>query len=119
ATNLGNGRHWLAIQLGGRWKADHKRHMRTNPHGIGARVQLEGQGIDVSYDHDAPESGLAQSVAPFVLGLGRGRAAPLVHLRWPDGVLQAELNVPADQSLSLAEENRKQSSCPVLFTWNG
>ncbi|MDR3633477.1 MAG: CRTAC1 family protein [Isosphaeraceae bacterium] len=119
AQNLGNGRHWLTIQLGGRWKADHKKHMRTNPHGIGTRVQLEGQGLDVAYDHDSPEAGLAQSVAPIVLGLGQGRGAALVHMRWPDGVLQAELNVPADQVLSIAEENRKQSSCPVLFTWNG
>ena len=45
--------------------------------------------------------------------------ADLVHLRWPDGVMQCELNVAADQKLELAENNRKTGSCPVLFTWNG
>lgn len=119
AENLGNKQHWLVIQLGGRWKADHKQHMRTNPQGIGTKILLEGQGIDVAYDHIVPESGLAQSVGPIVLGLGQGRGATLVHMFWPDGVLQCELNVPADQSRTIAEDNRKQTSCPVLFTWNG
>ncbi len=33
--------------------------------------------------------------------------------------MQAELNLPSDQILSLAEHNRKTGSCPVLFTHNG
>ena len=45
--------------------------MRTNPHGLGTRVALEGQGLHVTYDHTTPEAGLAQSV-----GAGRARAGP-------------------------------------------
>ena len=93
--------------------------MRTNSHAIGTRVIVEGQGIHVSYDHTTPESGLGQSIAPVVLGLGNREQADLVHLRWPDGVMQCELNVAANQKLDLAENNRKTGSCPVLFTWNG
>ena len=44
ARNLGNGRHWLSLTLGGRWKTSFD-HMRTNPHGLGARLTLEGQGL--------------------------------------------------------------------------
>ena len=118
ARNQGNGNHWLALQLGGRWQTP-KVTMRTNSHAIGTRVLVEGQGIHVSYDHTTPDSGLGQSIAPVVLGLGHREKADLVHLLWPEGVLQCELNVSGDQKLVLAENNRKTSSCPVLFTWNG
>ena len=118
ARNKGNGNHWLALNLGGHWQTP-KVMMRTNSHGIGTRVLLEGQGIHVAFEDTTPESGLGQSIAPFVLGLGQRDRADLLHLRWPDGVLQCELNLAADQMLNLDERNRKTSSCPVLFTWNG
>jgi tetratricopeptide (TPR) repeat protein len=118
AVNRGNGRHWLALDLSGRWRSGHDR-MRTNPHGLGVRLALEGQGLNVPYDHTTPEASLAQSVAPIVLGMGALPSAALLRLRWPDGTMQSELNVPADQTLALVEHNRKTGSCPVLFTWNG
>jgi len=118
ARNLGNGQHWLAVDLAGRWKTSFD-HMRTNSEGIGARLSLEGQGIHVPYDHTTTAAGLAQSVAPVVLGMGPNTSAPLLRIRWPDGVMQCELNVTADKTLKLAEFSRKTGSCPVLFTWNG
>ncbi|HZW34645.1 MAG TPA: FG-GAP-like repeat-containing protein, partial [Isosphaeraceae bacterium] len=118
AKNLGNGQHWLALQLGGHWRVKPEL-MRTNSHGIGTRVVLEGQGVHVPYDHTTPDSSLGQSIAPFVLGLGRSQRTDLIHFRWPDGVIQCELNVAANQKLTMAENNRKTGSCPVLFTWNG
>jgi tetratricopeptide (TPR) repeat protein len=117
ARNTGNGQHWLSVRLGGHWKG--KPEMRTNSHGIGARVILEGQGLFVPYDHTTQESGLGQSIAPLVLGMGSHAQADLVHVRWPDGVMQCELNQVGDQQIELAENNRKISSCPVLFTWDG
>ena len=118
ARNLGNGQHWLAVDLAGRWKTSFD-HMRTNSEGLGARLSLEGQGINVPYDHTTPSASLAQSVGPVVLGLGPNTMAPLLRVRWPDGVMQCELNVTADKTLSLVEQSRKTGSCPVLFTWNG
>ena len=118
ARNLGNGQNWLALELGGHWHVSPTL-MRTNSHAIGTRLLLEGQGVHFAYDHTTPDSGLAQSVAPVVVGLGTREKADLVHLRWPDGVMQCELSVAANQKLNLAETNRKTGSCPVLFTWNG
>jgi tetratricopeptide (TPR) repeat protein len=118
ARNLGNGQHWLALDLAGRWKTSFD-HMRTNSQGLGARLSLEGQGIHVPYDHTTPAAGLAQSVGPVVLGMGPDSSAPLLRIRWPDGVMQSELNVTADKTLTLVEYSRKTGSCPVLFTWNG
>ena len=118
ARNLGNGNHWLAVQLGGHWRVKPQL-MRTNPHGIGTHLLLEGQGTHVVYDHTTTQTGLGQSIAPAVLGLGRREQVDLVHLTWPDGVMQCEVNVPGDQKLDLTENNRRTGSCPVLFTWNG
>ena len=118
ARNLGNGNHWLSLRLGGHWGVKPQL-MRTNSHALGTRLLIEGQGVYVAYEHTTPESGLAQSIGPVILGLGKRETADLIHLRWPDGVMQSELNVAGDQSRTLAENNRKTGSCPVLFTWNG
>ncbi len=118
AKNLGNGQHWLALRLGGYWRVKPEV-MRTNSHGIGARITLEGPGLYVPYEHMTPESGLSQSVVPLVLGLGAHEQADLVHVFWPDGVMQCELNQVGDLLVDLAENNRKTGSCPVLFAWNG
>jgi tetratricopeptide (TPR) repeat protein len=118
ARNLGNGEHWLALDLTGLWH-DRPKHMRTNSHALGTRVALNGQGLQVTYENTTPGSGLAQSVVPIVLGLGKSPSAELLRLRWPDGNIQCELNVQRDKPLSLVENNRKEGSCPVLFTWNG
>jgi tetratricopeptide (TPR) repeat protein len=118
ARNLGNGNHWLALGLGGHWRVKPYL-MRTNSHAIGTRVTLEGEGVYAPYDHTTPESGLGQSIAPVVLGLGSRARADLLHLRWPDGVMQCELDQVADRKVSVSENNRKTGSCPVLFTWNG
>ncbi len=118
ARNLGNGQNWLALELGGHWHVQPQL-MRTNSHAIGTRLLLEGQGVHYAYDHTTPESGLAQSATTVVIGLGSREKAELMHLRWPDGVMQCELNVTANQKINLYETNRKTGSCPVLFTWNG
>jgi tetratricopeptide (TPR) repeat protein len=118
ARNRGNGNHWLALKLGGHWRVKPEL-MRTNSHAIGTRLLVEGEGVHVAYEHTTPNSGLGQSILPVVLGLGKRATADLVHLRWPDGVMQSELNVAGDQGSELAENNRKTGSCPVLFTWNG
>ncbi|AMV36329.1 CRTAC1 family protein [Planctomyces sp. SH-PL62] len=118
ARNLGNGNRWLALDLAGRWRVQPEL-MRTNPHAIGARLTVQARGIDASYDHTTPAASLGSAPGPVVIGLRDRPAADVIHVLWPDGVMQAELNVAADERLALAERNRKTGSCPVLFTWNG
>src|SRR5258708_17045500 len=38
---------------------------------------------------------------------------------WPTGVLQDEINVAGDKQQSFLEIDRRGSSCPTLFVWNG
>ena len=118
AQNRGNGSHWLAIDLAGRWKTSFDQ-MRTNSEGLGTRLSLEGQGLYAPVDFTTAESGPSQSTGPIVVGMGTLLTAPLLRVRWPDGVMQSELNVTGDKTLKLIELSRKTGSCPILFTWNG
>ncbi|MFI5458740.1 MAG: CRTAC1 family protein [Isosphaerales bacterium] len=117
ARNLGNGHHWLALSLSGRWYPPGR--LRTNPHGIGARIWLQGPGLNISSEATTPDAGLAQSLVPITLGLGRIESAAVLRLRWPDGVSQCELNIPAGQRLTLVEKTHRVSTCPILFAWDG
>jgi len=52
-------------------------------------------------------------------GLGQYPKVDWLRIMWPDAVLQAELEVPADQVMTITELQRKVSSCPHLFAWDG
>jgi hypothetical protein len=55
----------------------------------------------------------------LLLGLGPADRADFISIRWPDGVWQAELNLPACVRLMARQHERRTISCPLLFTWNG
>ncbi len=116
--NLGNGGHWIALNIGGRWGVKPK-HMRTNSEGLGAKIRIDSDNLSVPYLHTTPEAGPGQSMGPVVLGLGGAEKVRVLRVKWPDGVLQAELEVNTNQAFDLIENNRKEGSCPVLFTWDG
>ncbi|WP_337177856.1 FG-GAP-like repeat-containing protein [Paludisphaera sp.] len=118
ATNLGSGNRWLSLDLSGRWRVKPEL-MRTNPHAVGARVSIQARGVDAVHFHGGSDTGTGSAPGPVVFGLKDRPTADVVHVHWPDGVMQAELNIAADQRVPLAERNRKTGSCPVLFTWNG
>ncbi|MEP6915469.1 MAG: FG-GAP-like repeat-containing protein [Acidobacteriota bacterium] len=50
-------------------------------------------------------------------GLGEADGAEVVRITWPNGALQAEFNVKADQAMTATQ--RLKGSCPWLFAWNG
>ncbi len=67
----------------------------------------------------------AAAPADLLFGLGRRATADIVRVLWPSGILQTEI-VPAGGapaagpvSIKVEELDRKPSSCPFLFTWNG
>jgi len=78
----------------------------------------------------AEVSATTPAVAPadVVFGVGRRAGAEVVRVLWPSGVLQAEVAAgattvggatPLPSPFKIAELDRKPSSCPFLFTWNG
>jgi len=52
-------------------------------------------------------------------GLGQAKQADVVRLLWPTGVLQDEIEVAANKVQNIQEIDRRGSSCPTLFAWDG
>jgi hypothetical protein len=90
-----------------------------NADGFGARVAAQNADHWTTLEYTTLSAGLGQSRQPVLLGLGRHSQAQVVRLRWPDNCWQAEFNQAAGQPHLLDEINRKQTSCPILFAWNG
>ena len=89
-----------------------------NRSGIGAKVEIRAGSLTSRIETSAA----SPLVAPvdILFGLGRRPAADAVRVLWPSGILQAEMQLPAPGSpMTIEELNRKPSSCPFLFTWNG
>jgi tetratricopeptide (TPR) repeat protein len=55
----------------------------------------------------------------LVFGLGKRNGIDAVRVLWPAGIVQAETDVGSGKTLSLTELDRKPSSCPYLYVWNG
>src|SRR5439155_1450712 len=53
------------------------------------------------------------------IGLDTATKADTVTVRWPRGILQSEINAAADRVVRGKELDRKGTSCPLLYTWNG
>ena len=62
---------------------------------------------------------LGQGAGEIIAGLGKEEHADIVRMLWPTGVPQDELQVAANKPVHLTELDRRGSSCPVLFAWNG
>jgi len=100
----------------------------SNRSGIGAKVEMRAGSLRQRLETYAATP--APAPADVVLGLGRRATADAVRVIWPAGILQTELtSEPAAptvegasrlaQTLAVKELDRKPSSCPFLYAWNG
>ena len=62
---------------------------------------------------------LGQSSPEILAGIGQATEADVVRLLWPTGVVQDEVQLAAGKRHAITEVDRRGSSCPILFTWNG
>ncbi len=62
---------------------------------------------------------LGQNSTDIVVGLGDAKEADIVRMLWPTGVLQDEIQVAGGKQQNILEIDRRGSSCPTLFVWNG
>ena len=106
----GNQHNWMSIDL----KA-----LNDNKSGIGTKVELYAGTLYQKWEVAGASGYLGQSAAPILAGLGSERIAEVVRLLWPTGVPQDEINLAAKKVQSITELDRRGSSCPVLFAWNG
>src|SRR5262249_54225772 len=118
----GNGNNWLVLNPVGvreRTTSYDSKYPRSNPDGIGTRVIVHSGPNSTVWDNAAQNTGICQSLLPISVGLGERTKADAVRLRWPSGVEQAELNLPGRSVHRIEEVRRRDTSCPLLFAWNG
>src|SRR5262249_1277607 len=106
----GKQRNWMGIDF----KA-----LNDNKSGIGTKVERYTGALCQKWEVTGPSGYLGQNAAPILAGLGNERTAEVVRLLWPTGVPQDEINLSAKKTHTIAELDRRGSSCPVLFAWNG
>ena len=109
--NDGGSQHnWMSISL---------KSLSDNKSGIGTKVEVYAGALYQKWEVVSASGYLGQNAAPVLAGLADERNAEVVRLLWPTGVPQDEVNLAAKKAQTIAELDRRGSSCPVLFSWNG
>jgi tetratricopeptide (TPR) repeat protein len=106
----GNQNHWLRLSLKG---------LADNKSAIGTKVEVFAGGNRQKFEIAGSNGYLGQNSTDIVVGLGDAKEADIVRMLWPTGVLQDEINVAGDKEQKFTEIDRRGSSCPTLFVWNG
>jgi hypothetical protein len=97
----GNKNNWLQLALAGD---------PDNAMGIGTRIQILAGAQRQIWEVPGSSGYLGQGPTDIHAGLGSERAADVVRLRWPTGVLQDELEIPAGRRTPIAETDQAEST---------
>ena len=103
-------RHWIGVQLEG---------LRSNKQGFGAKVEVRAGALYQKFEIQGHSGFLSQESPVVWIGLDTATKADTITVRWPSGILQSEINAAADRIVRVKELDRKGTSCPLLYTWNG
>jgi hypothetical protein len=105
--------HWLKLSLKG---------LNDNKSAIGTKIEVFSGGNRQKFEIYGSNGYLGQNSTDIVVGLGQSKNADIIRMLWPTGVLQDEVDeiqVAGDKRHELLEIDRRGSSCPTLFAWNG
>ena len=107
----GNQNHWLRLALKG---------LNDNKSAIGTKVEVFAGANRQKWEVAGSSGYLGDRIPPrSIVGLGQAKEADVVRLVWPTGVLEDEIAVTADREQAYTELDRRGSSCPTLFVWDG
>jgi tetratricopeptide (TPR) repeat protein len=110
----GNKNHSLRIALAG---------LADNKTAIGTKVEVFAGGQWQKFEVAGGGGYLSQGATEITAGLGQTEHVDVVRLLWPTGVPQDEIDIDASKTghgqLALKELDRRGSSCPTLFAWDG
>jgi tetratricopeptide (TPR) repeat protein len=95
----------------------------TNKGGVGAKIDLRAGSLKEKIE----TSDAVPMVAPadVLFGLGERRSPDTVRVIWVSGIVQTETDFEKAKTeatrtaMSLLELDRKPSSCPYLYAWDG
>jgi tetratricopeptide (TPR) repeat protein len=102
--------HFVRIDLTG---------FADNKTAIGAKVEIFAEGQWQKWELAGASGYQTQSAPQILVGLGKAEGVDLLRILWPTGVLQDEIDLPHTQVIAMKEADRRGSSCPVLFAWDG
>lgn len=106
----GNRNHSLSISLRG---------LADNKMGIGTKVEVLTRNDWQKFEVEGASGYMSQGPNDIHVGLGNETRAEIVRLLWPTGVPQDKIHFDTKTSFSISEIDRRGSSCPTLFAWNG
>jgi tetratricopeptide (TPR) repeat protein len=89
----------------------------SNRSAAGAKIQVRAGSLSARMETSAATPAIAPATAVF--GLGSRASADVVRVLWPSGIVQAETPSGQESTMAIRELDRKPSSCPFLYTWNG
>ena len=93
--------------------------LSDNRSGIGTKVEVFAGALRQKWEVSSSSGYLGQGAPEILAGIGDAREADIVRLLWPTGVPQDEVQLAAGQRHLLKEIDRRGSSCPVVFVWDG
>jgi tetratricopeptide (TPR) repeat protein len=110
-SNVGGSRHHsIRLDLTG---------LADNKSGIGTKVEVFSEGNWQKFEVAGSSGYMSQGSTELLAGIGDNEHADVVRLLWPTGVPQDELDMASNKPAALTELDRRGSSCPVLFAWDG
>ncbi len=106
----GNKNHSVRIELAG---------LADNKTALGAKVEIFSNGHWQKWEIAGASGYQTQAPPQILVGLRDSPGIDLLRILWPTGVLQDEIDLPKTQVIAMKEADRRGSSCPVLFAWDG
>ena len=109
--NVGaNRNHFVRVDLAG---------LADNKTALGVKVEVFANGLWQKWEIAGASGYQTQAPPQLLVGLGKADHIDLLRMLWPTGVLQDEIDLPHTETIAMKEVDRRGSSCPVLFVWNG
>jgi len=105
-----NKNNWLRLNLRG---------LNDNKSAIGTKVEIFAGSNRQKFEIYGSSGYLGQNSPYLTVGLGQSKQADVVRMLWPTGVLQDEIEVAGNREVPYLELDRRGSSCPTLFVWDG
>jgi tetratricopeptide (TPR) repeat protein len=104
------GNHFVRLDLTG---------LADNKTALGAKVEIFANGMWQKWEIAGAAGYRTQASPHLLVGLGQAKGIDLLRILWPTGVLQDEIDLPQQRVIAMKEADRRGSSCPVLFVWDG
>jgi len=102
--------HFVRLDLSG--YADNKT-------ALGSKVEIFANGQWQKWELAGASGYQTQAPPQLLIGLGDAGGIDLLRILWPTGILQDEIDLPHTRVIAMKEADRRGSSCPVLFAWDG